>query len=170
MDSIISTFHLDWKLMLAQLINFAIVVFVLWYFVFRPLGQKMTERTKTIEKSLAEAKEISQKLQETEIEKQAIIVNARKESKKIIIQAKTIAEDERQKSINGAKTEVKKVIDEGKNQLNQEKEKMVGQIKNEIADLIISATTKVLGKTVDKKIDQGLIKDALEQIKTKINR
>ena len=66
MDSIISTFHIDYKLMLAQLVNFGIIVGVLWYFVFKPLAAKMTERTKTIEKSLAEARQIADNLKSSE--------------------------------------------------------------------------------------------------------
>ena len=60
MESIIKTFHIDWKLMIAQIINFAIVVGIIWYFAIRPLIKKMTERTKTIEKSLEDAKKIEE--------------------------------------------------------------------------------------------------------------
>ena len=51
MDSIIETFHLDWKLFLAQVVNFTIVVFVLWRFAFKPLAKNLAERTRTIEKA-----------------------------------------------------------------------------------------------------------------------
>ncbi|MFA5022328.1 MAG: F0F1 ATP synthase subunit B [Patescibacteria group bacterium] len=167
MESIISTFHLDWKLMLAQLVNFAIVAFVLWYFVFKPLSAKMSERTKTIEKSLEEAKQISANLKSSQDEKQQIIKEARQKSEALMQQAAQAAVQERQKSVAAAKAEVKKVVDDGKLQLTAEKEKMLAEVKTDVADLVIAAATKVLEKTVDKKINRELVADALKDIKTK---
>jgi len=167
MDSIISTFHIDWKLMLAQLVNFAIVVFVLWYFVFKPLSEKMSERTKTIEKSLADAKKAAENLRKADDEKREIIRSARQESQNIIEESKKIAEEERQKSITSAKEEVKKIVQDGKSQLISEKIKMVTEAKSDLADLVLLVTAKVLGKTMDKKIDRQLIDGTLSELKDK---
>jgi F0F1-type ATP synthase membrane subunit b/b' len=52
MDSIISTFHVDLKLLIAQVINFGIIFFVLYKFAFKPIAKIMQERTNTIEKKL----------------------------------------------------------------------------------------------------------------------
>ena len=48
MDSLISTFHIDWHLIVAQLVNFAVVILVLWRFALKPLGKLMDERGQTI--------------------------------------------------------------------------------------------------------------------------
>ena len=37
MDELVKTFHIDWKLIIAQTVNFTIVLGVLWYFAFKPL-------------------------------------------------------------------------------------------------------------------------------------
>ena len=56
MDSLISTFHIDWHLIVAQLVNFAVVILVLWRFALKPLGKLMDERGQTIAGGLENAK------------------------------------------------------------------------------------------------------------------
>lgn len=127
----------------------------------------MEERTKTIEKSLAEAKKISENLKNSEQEKQLIIKAARQEAEKIIDESKQIAVEERQKGVAAAKLEVKKVVEEGKAQLDSEKTKMITEVKTQAADLIVAATTKVLGQVVDKKIDREIIEQTLKDLRSK---
>jgi len=150
--------------MIAQLVNFGIVVFVLWYFVFKPLSVKMIERTSTIEKSLAQAKEIEQNLKNTEKEKQEIVRAARIQAEKIISESGALAEKERQKSVEQAKAEVKKVVENGKAQLDSEKEKMIIEARTQVAEMVVLATAKVLEKVVDKKIDKSLIEQTMKEV------
>jgi len=165
MGSIITTFHIDWQIMLAQLVNFGIVVFILWYFVFKPLSAKMLERTKIIETSLEQAKQIEKNLQNTEKEKQEIVRAARIQAEKIMNDAVALAKSEQQKSLENTKLEVKKVVESGKAQLELDKEKMMTEVKTQVADMVVLTTAKVLAKVVDKKIDKGLVEQTLKEVK-----
>ena len=147
------------------MVNFAIVVAVLWFFALKPLAKKMSERTKTIEKSLEEAKTISRNVQKSEEDRERAVADARGAAQKILDEAKSLALSDREKNLNEAKLLVQKVVMDGKKQLALEKEKMVQDIKNETADLVILATTKLLEKMVDKKIDKELVNKALDEAK-----
>lgn len=164
MESIIETFQLDLGLFIAQVINFFIVVVVLWYFALRPLNDKMNDRTKTIEKSLKEAEEISKNLQFSEEEKNQIISEARKESQQIILESKVQAEKAKNDIITKAEAESAKVAEESKKMLAGEKEKMLAEVKAEISELIVLASEKVLGKSVNKEIDSKVVAEAVNEI------
>ena len=45
MESIISTFHIDWKIIITQMINISIVFFVLYIYAIKPLFKMMEERS-----------------------------------------------------------------------------------------------------------------------------
>jgi F0F1-type ATP synthase membrane subunit b/b' len=86
MNSVISTFHIDWKIIIAQAINFGVVFTVLYIFALKPLSKLMMDRTKKIEAGLNDAKKCNEMLQKaTEEHKQQTIklkqleVNAKKE-------------------------------------------------------------------------------------------
>ena len=146
------------------MVNFGIVVFVLWFFVFRPLSRQMGERTKTIETSLDQAKTIAKNLEESEQKKIQLFKTARQDAQKIIQDAQKIAAEEGEKSLAATKKEVKKVVEAGRAQLALDQEKIVAAIKAESADLIVATTAKVLAKVANKKIDQDLIAEALKEM------
>ncbi len=49
MESLIETFHLDIKLIIAQAFNFAIVAFVIYFFALKPIFKLMDKRSNKIE-------------------------------------------------------------------------------------------------------------------------
>ena len=68
MDSIIATFHIDWKIIIAQVLNFGVVFGVLYLFALKPLMKVMRERTEKIEKGIKDAKENAEVLNNTKKE------------------------------------------------------------------------------------------------------
>lgn len=165
MESLISSFHLNWRLMLAQLVNFGVVFFVLWFFVFKPLSQKMRMRTRKISRSLKEAEQISQNLKKAQDEKAKIIHVARQEAQKIIEQGQQDAKMETAKILGATREEAKKILAEQKRVLRQEKANMLKSVKEDASDLIISALNSLLPNLIDEKKDQAIIQNALKKLK-----
>ncbi|MCX6740224.1 MAG: F0F1 ATP synthase subunit B [Candidatus Parcubacteria bacterium] len=165
MESLISTFHLDVKLIIAQLFNFAVVALVLWFFALKPLLKVMSERTKTIEKSLADAKKIEDRLVKTEAEKKQIIDATKKEAANILDETNKKAEANKKEMVEKAKDEIEKLIAKGKYQISSDKEKMLVEVKAELADLVVDATKKVLGESLTKEVDRKVVEEAVKKIR-----
>jgi F-type H+-transporting ATPase subunit b len=158
-------FGLDWKLFLAQLINFGIVLFVLWKWVFRPVAKAMTERTEKIEKSLADAKQIAEDKQTFDTWKNAEVGKIRIEASQIITEAKQEAEKVKQEILDKAKQEQARVILQTQTKLEEEKNRALSEVKEHIADMVVSATESVIKTKLDPKKDYELVKQALEKAK-----
>jgi ATP synthase F0 subunit b len=163
MDSLITTFHIDFKIIIAQLINFAIVFAVLYWFALKPLMKVMSNRTETIEKGLNDAKVSADKLSQAEKEYSAMVIKARQESQEILKAAKEDATQNREQILKEAKEEVAKVVTQGKNQLAQEKLTMIQEAKAEVISLVVEGVKKVLGDTVSKEIDASAFKKSLKE-------
>lgn len=161
MESIITTFHLDWQLMLAQLVNFAIVAAVVWYFVVRPLTAVMHERTITVEKSLADAQKVAEQLAATHDQQAALIKEAKHEAAVLITQAKKAVEESRTATIARTKEEVAKIVAESKRHIAQEKELMIQEAQTAVADLVVAATGKVLEGVMTKPMDKAVAEQAI---------
>lgn len=158
MESLIETFHIDIKLLIAQAINFAIVFGVLYFFALKPLVKVMQERTKKIEKSMEDAKLIDDKLRETKSEYEVIIANAKKESNEILEKAQAQAEERKKEMVAKAKEEIGQVINKEKAQLQIDKANTLKEIKKDVAELVIASMEKVLGEKVDEKKDKEILK------------
>ena len=83
MDSIISTFHIDWKIITAQMVNFGVVFVVLYIFALKPLNKLMTERSEKIAKGVGDAKKSAEMLKATSLEYDEVLAKARIEANKI---------------------------------------------------------------------------------------
>ncbi len=160
---IVGMFGLNWKLFLAQLINFGIILFVLWKWVFGPVTKGLSQRTEKIESSLADAQKIAEERETFDSWKQGEIGQVRTEAAGILTQAKRDAESLKQATLDQTKEEQAKLIANAQTKLEQEKQAMLDSVKGELAELVVTATESVLKHKLDSKKDTALIDEALEQ-------
>ena len=144
MDSIISTFHIDWKIIIAQAVNFGVVFVVLYIFALKPLSKLMAERGERIETGIENAKKSSELLRKaTEEYKQNTLklrqmaVDAQKELTKDLEQLR-VKNLDRIKADNDEWT--KKRIE----QLEIDKKALVEGAKSELVTLAMLAAKKIM--------------------------
>lgn len=165
MDSLISTFHIDWKMILAQAINFGIVIFVLYRFALKPLKKLMDERGATIQGGLDNAKKQEELLANQEAEYKATLERANNDAAAKMKEAKKDMEAYRAAAMEKAQDEVNALIAAGKKQLESDKAAMLSEVHNEIVSMVISATEKVLGTAVTSAVDAKLVEENIRTIK-----
>lgn len=162
MENLIETFHLDIKLIIAQIINFTIVFSVLYWFAFKPLAKVMAERSDKIAKSLDDAKKIEEKLAETKAEFNQAMAEAKKQANALLEKADTDADARKQNMIVRAKEEIGQIINQEKQKMQTEKAATLKEIKKEVADLVIASVEKVLREKMDAKKDSEIIKKIIK--------
>ncbi len=158
MDSLIETFHIDWRLLSAQIFNFAVVFAVLYWFAFKPIGKIMADRTSMIEKGLDDAKKVEKKLEETRIEFDKTLSEAKKQANAILEKAAAESEARKQEMIIRAKEEIGQIINQEKRKMQDEKAVTLKEIKKQVADLAIAAAEKILGEKMNEKKDMEMIR------------
>ena len=162
MESLISAFHIDLKLFIAQLINFAIVFSVLYFFAFKPLVKTMSDRTEKIDKSLKDADEIESRLAMTEKEQIEILAAAKKQANLIVEEADKRGEVRRQELIEKAKEDIGQAINAEREKMTREKAETLKEIKKEVADLVVLSVEKLLNEKMTSDKDQELIKNLVK--------
>ncbi|PWB38488.1 MAG: ATP synthase F0 subunit B [Parcubacteria group bacterium] len=162
---ILKLFGVDWRLMIAQLINFAVVVVVLWWFAIKPLTRTMQERSREIGKGLDDAKHAAERLDEVEQEIKGKLQETKKTAAQILEEAKKNSEITRQQSTEKTKQEVELIIAKAKLQINSEKEAMVVSARQAVAALVVDALHKILSQGVSKDLDQKYIEKVLKEFK-----
>jgi len=165
MDELVKTFHIDWKLLIAQIINFAIVLGVLWYFALKPLMKVMNKRSQEIEKSLSDAKEIEKKLSQAETSKEKIITEANKEAQIIMTRTHQEAEKMKDQKLQETRQEMEQLAARTKASLENEKDKMIREAKKEVANLVVTASSKIIEKNLDNESNRKIIEDTVSQVK-----
>jgi F-type H+-transporting ATPase subunit b len=159
MDSIISTFHIDWKIIIAQAINFGVVFVVLYIFALKPLSKLMNERGERIAKGLIDAKENAETLEKSRRDHEEVLSKARSEANKIFDSGKKEAEEKKRQMMEEAQREVATLVANGKMAIEAEKEKMLEEAKHEIVTLAVQVSEKILGHSVDKSFSEKTISE-----------
>lgn len=152
-------------LLLAQIVNFAILVFLLNKFLYKPILKVLEQRRQTIAESLANAEKIEKELARTELDRQKKIDQALDEAKSIIIDAKENSAHIIAEAQQKAAVEATKIIEQAKQDLTNERESLHQEIRSEIADIVVVSLEKILNKQLSSTDRQKITKEALAEIK-----
>ena len=151
-------------MILAQIINFAVVFFVLYKFALKPLKKLMDERSATISGGLDNAKKQEELLKAQQEQYDQTLAQARAEAQTIMKEVKKDAEEKRAQILATAGDESKAIFESGKKQLADEKAKMLDEAKKELVTLIVSSTEKVIGENMSEKIEAKLVEDSIKEV------
>lgn len=161
MSELLTKLGIDWKLLIAQIVNFLVLLFVLWKFAYGPIVAMLEKRQKKIESGLKDAEDAHKKLAESTEKEKEILKKARTEAKDIIEKAHAQAEKGKSEIAGEAKTQAEKILANAKTEIEQEKLKTIAEIKSEIGGLVVAATEKIVGEKIDEKKDKEIIEKIL---------
>lgn len=161
---VIGTFGLRGDIFIAQLINFLIVMLVLWRFAYKPIMSMLDAREARIAKSVKEAEEITKRLKQVDEERTEVIHNARVEAQLLIEKAVKETEERKHEMIEAAKREVERVIVRGKDQLNAERDQMMIELRKDVIDIAVRAAAKIALEKVDEKKSQSLAEEVVRKL------
>lgn len=153
------------KIFIAQLINFVIVVLVLWQWAYKPIVKILDERREKIERSVKQAEEVERRIQALDRQEQEVLARVRAEAAQALDQASAQAQERKQTLLRKAKEEVQHVIAQGKKQLDIEKEQMILDARDDIAAMAVEAARKILTEDVDETKAQKLAMKVIKSVK-----
>jgi F-type H+-transporting ATPase subunit b len=156
---------LNLKILLAQLVNFAVLFFVLWKFAYKPIFKMLESRRSKINKGVENAEKAEDKLKEAKTKEEKIVNSAKKEALEIIEEARKRAEDKKQSVIDKTKEEIGEIINIEKQKIQQEKADTLKSIKADISELVILAVEKVLQEKLNGAEDDKLVAKAIKGLK-----
>lgn len=152
----LATFGIDGKILLAQLVNFLVVLFVLKRFAWGPIVQRLDMRSKKIEEGMKDAEEAAKRLKSADAERASVLAATKAEAAKVVEAARADAEAARAELVGRAKDDVERVVVSGKAQLKAEQEAMKSELKREVAEFAVEAAKRILAEGVDKASSERL--------------
>lgn len=157
----LSNLGVDWRLFLAQAVNFLILLFVLKRFAYTPMLRFLDERSTKIEKGLKDAEAANKRLEEAQKEQKSILTEAQKEARTIVEEAVLVAKRRDTEQLEKTKGEIAKMLEMSQKSITLEKEKMLREAKAELGSLVVMATEKIAGVKIDATKDNELIRETV---------
>ncbi|HBI17589.1 MAG TPA: ATP synthase F0 subunit B [Candidatus Moranbacteria bacterium] len=150
------------KLVLAQIVNFFILFYVLKKFAYGPVLKMLDDRSKKIEKGMKDAEASSKKLVEIEEKEKEVLTNAKKEAQEIIKKAEEQGMKNKEAIMVEAKEQADVMLKKAQEKIEEEKNKVMAEVKNEVAGLVMLATEKIVGEKMNSENDKKIIEEIIK--------
>jgi len=167
MTELVHNLGIDWKVLLAQIVNFAILLFVLKKFAYRPLLKILNERREKIDEAIRRSRSVDEKMAEIEALKERILAAARAESEEILKKAEEAARKIQEEMLRDAHYKSEKLLQEAEKKIQAEREKIFQEVKKDIAGVVALAVEKSVGDLVGRETQEKMIKEALKIVAAK---
>lgn len=165
MAELLHSLGIEWHILVAQIINFAILLAILGKFVYKPVMKLLDERREGVLGTLEKEEKATAKLASADTEKEKILTQARVESTVILETAKKDGEDAKKKLLASAKEEIAKMHTDAEKKLREEKARLLLEVKGEMGSLIVSTIEQTLGDVLDARTQGKMVEQALSAIR-----
>ena len=155
---------IDFKVLIAQIINFGILFLILRHYLYRPILKALDNRKKRIKESLEKAAEIEKKYTEATEEYNSRVLKANQEADHIIEKARTEAEKVRKGVLDKAQKEADAVKANATKDIESERNALYADVKKSAGKLAIFIITKVLKQDQGEDFYKKSVEKALEEI------
>jgi len=159
-----SELGIDWKMLIAQLISFSIVFFVLWRFAYKPIFTMLQLRREKIAQGLANAEKTKKRLAQIEADRQAVLAQAGDLANKMIEDAREAAAHVREVETQKAIAAAEQIIAKAREAAAQDHAQMLADLKREVGRLVVQTTTTVTGKILTPEDQRRLAEETEKQL------
>jgi len=149
--------------LIAQLINFTILLIVLGWAFRRFLFPLLDERRRRIQEGLDASEEAKQRLSQAETEAAAEAEGARQEGQALIGQAQQMSARLREEGRQAARADAEALLERARSEIQLERDAAIADLRREFADLTITAAERVIRRSLDRKAHRDLIEEVLAE-------
>lgn len=148
---------------IVELITFLIMLTILARYVYPRIVQVAEARQRAITEQMTEAEKARAGAEARLEEAEAKLADARKTAQQVIDAAGKSGEQLREDLRQKAEEEAKRMTESARKEIQVERDRAVQQVREEVVGLVVSATEKVIGETLDEQKHKKLIDRAIEE-------
>ena len=164
MSNTLQVLGITWPKLIAQSINFSIVLFVLWRFAYRPVFAMLETRRLKIAEGIANAEKIKAQLAQAEADRREILVKAGDQANQIIAEVREAVARVREQETQKAVAAAGRIIAKAHEATAQDHTLMLVELKREVGRLVVQTTATVTGKILTPDDQRRLAEETEKQL------
>ena len=164
LQQIARTFGVDWTHLIAQIVSFGIVCFVLYRLAYTPILRMLETRREQIASGLANAAKIKAELDRIEGERLDILRRAGEEGKQLIAEARAAAVRVQAEESRKATAAAEQILARAQEATERDHARMLAELKHEVGRLVVQTTASVTGKILTAEDHRRLAEETANQL------
>ncbi len=164
MQELLTQFGINWELLLAQAVNFFILLVILKIFAYKPVMKMLDDRRKKIQEGLEASEESKKKLAETSVQEALILRKANDQAISVVDAAEAEAALQAKNMLDAAHTKSEQVIASGQRKLEEERQELSLDVRRHAEELVRLSIERVIGKLTPAERERLLVAEALQEL------
>ena len=149
---------------IVELITFVVMLALLARYVYPEIVKQAEARQRAIAEQLSQAEKARADAEAHLKDAEAKLDDARKTAQGVIDSAGKSADQLRQEMRQKAEEEAKRIAEASRKEIEAERDRAIQAVRSEVANLVVTATEKVIGETLDVTKHKQLIDRAIEEV------
>jgi F-type H+-transporting ATPase subunit b len=154
----------DWFKLGAQTLNFAIILFFLAKFAYKPVLIMLQQRRERIAEAITNADKIKAELAKTEAARQEILNQAAAQANKLIEEARLAAARVQEQETQKAIAQAEQIITKAREAATADHARMLSELKREVGVLVVQTTAAVTGKILTPEDQRRLAEETRQSL------
>ena len=163
MDKAVEALGLNLPQLIAQVVNFFVLLVILRLVAYKPILRMLDERKQKIAEGLNAAEIARAEAASAQANIQAQLDVARKEGQEIVANAQNIATritaDAREQSTKDREAS----LERARSEIQMERDRAIADLRGEFADITVKAAEKVINQSLDRQAHQRVIDETLAE-------
>lgn len=155
---------LDWATLVFQVINFLILVALLYRFLFRPVLRAVEQRRRDVQKMIVQAQKDREEAGALRRELEARLAQVEEETETLLSKVRATAAEEAQAIVQAARQEAEEILAEARAEAQRERDHALGQYAEEIVNTVLYVSGRLLGPVTPPEVHNALVAQLNEHV------
>lgn len=166
MNELLQTFGIEPVLLLAQIVNFLIIFYLLKRFAWKPILKTLEDRKNTIAEGLKNAELADKRLEEAVEKEREVLKKAQSEAQNLLTDAKKQSLEIHQEAEEKAKLAAEKIIADGHKKIEEQVKEAEKMLAKQVTKVAIEILEKSLQDIFDTKQQKAVLSKAAKKLKS----
>ncbi len=158
--------HVDWVTVVAQVVNFLVLVWLLKRFLYAPVLSAMERRRRRVAERLEEAARREREADEARGRHERLEADLAQRRETLLAQARDEAADRRREWLEQARGEVQAARLAWRHDLERERADTRARLRQAVADAALDAASQLLGELSDSDLDHQMVRRFIARLET----
>jgi len=155
---------LNWGTLLLQILNFVIMVFILWRVFFKQVIQILDERSRRVTSALEEAEEKERRAEEMRAEYEEKLSEAQEQVIVLRQQAQEELARTKQEVLDETRHEVQTMREKAQGEIEETRQQAIYQHRLELGRLVTSLSARMMSESAGEAFQRASLEHFIEQL------
>ncbi|MDO8425762.1 MAG: hypothetical protein Q7T01_04625 [bacterium] len=165
MGDLLTKLGIDWRLLIAQLVNFLVLFFLLKKLLYKPVLGMLEQRRATIAQGIARAREAEARV--ADLAQEGIQLRAAVTAERVAVMTRAAAEAEalRGERVAAAEAEARTIVTNAQEDAERMHAALMVTVRREVGDLVLAVSKKVTADALTRDEHDRLVAAAMEELR-----